>query len=387
LGDKGEAKRAAQRAGVPITPGYNPEHAATPEELLQAAQQVGFPVLLKAVAGGGGKGMRIVESPDTFLELAESAAREAQNAFGDPRLMLERYLARPRHIEVQILADQHGRVIHLYERECSIQRRYQKILEESPSPALDAATRAALCDAAVRLAASVGYTNAGTVEFLYEHTPDGGRFYFLEVNTRLQVEHPVTEMVTGVDLVHWQLRIAAGERLEIDLPAQRGHAIEARLYAEDPENDFAPSLGTLLVYQQPHLPGVRFDSGVEAGSVITHHYDPMIAKVIAHAPDRPTAIRRLISALEQTVALGVRTNQAFLIDVLQHPAFLGGELHTGFLSEHRLVPAASSPPEAVLLALALLQPLVGSKARRANGDGATPAIPSPWETLGRWRVG
>jgi 3-methylcrotonyl-CoA carboxylase alpha subunit len=199
LGDKGEAKRAAERAGAPTVPGYNPPHAATPDALLREAQRLGFPILLKAVAGGGGKGMRIVETPDAFLEAAESAAREAQNAFGDPRLMLERYLARPRHIEVQILADQHGRVIHLHERECSIQRRHQKIIEESPSPALSPETRAAICDAAVRLAETVGYTNAGTVEFLYEATPDGERFYFLEVNTRLQVEHPVTEMVTGVD--------------------------------------------------------------------------------------------------------------------------------------------------------------------------------------------
>ncbi len=388
LGDKGEAKRAAERAGVPTVPGYNPEHAATPEELLQAAQTIGFPVLLKAVAGGGGKGMRIADSPDAFLELAESAAREAQNAFGDPRLMLERYITRPRHIEVQILADQHGNAVHLYERECSIQRRHQKIIEESPSPALDSATRAALCDAAVRLAEAVGYTNAGTVEFLYEQTPEGNRFYFLEVNTRLQVEHPVTELVTGIDLVHWQLRIAAGEPLELETPPQRGHAIEARLYAEDPENDFAPSLGTLLAYQQPHLPGVRFDSGVETGSTITHHYDPMIAKVIAHAPDRPTAIRRLVNALEQTVALGVRTNQAFLIELLQHPAFVEGALHTGFLDEHAIRAAESQPPTEVLLALALLAPLARDKARVvARRDGGDAVVPSPWERFGRWRVG
>ncbi|MCS6919451.1 MAG: ATP-grasp domain-containing protein [Fimbriimonadales bacterium] len=387
LGDKGEAKRAAERAGVPTVPGYNPEHAAAPDELLQAAQAMGFPVLLKAVAGGGGKGMRIAESAERFLEIAESAAREAQNAFGDPRLMLERYVARPRHIEVQILADQHGRVIHLHERECSIQRRHQKIIEESPSPALDAPARAAICDAAVRLAEAVGYTNAGTVEFLYEPTPDGGKFYFLEVNTRLQVEHPVTEMITGVDLVHWQLRIAAGERLELDTPPQRGHAIEARLYAEDPENDFAPSLGELRAYQQPHLPGVRFDSGVEAGSAITHHYDPMLAKVIAHAPDRPTAIRRLVNALEQTVALGVRTNQAFLIELLQHPAFLQGALHTGFLQEHPIRALPDAPPEPVLLALALLEPLArGRKQAVATRDGGNAVAPSPWESLGRWRL-
>lgn len=387
LGDKGAAKRAAEHAGVPIVPGYNPDHAATPEALLRAAQAMGFPVLLKAVAGGGGKGMRIAENTDHFLEIAESAAREAQNAFGDPRLMLERYITRPRHIEVQILADQHRRVIHLHERECSIQRRHQKILEESPSPALDTTTRAAICDAAVRLAETVGYTNAGTVEFLYEHTPEGGRFYFLEVNTRLQVEHPVTEMVTGLDLVHWQLRIAAGERLELDTPPQRGHAMEARLYAEDPENDFAPSIGELHVYQQPHLPGVRFDSGVETGSAITHHYDPMLAKVIAHAPDRPTAIRRLVNALEQTVALGVRTNQAFLIELLQHPAFAAGTLHTGFLEEHSIRALPDAPPETVMIALALMEPLTrGQKRVVATRDGGNVVVPSPWESFGRWRL-
>jgi acetyl/propionyl-CoA carboxylase alpha subunit len=331
--------------------------------------------------------MRVVESPDAFLEAAESAAREAQNAFGDPRLMLERYLARPRHIEVQILADQHGRVIHLHERECSIQRRHQKIIEESPSPALSPETRAAICDAAVRLAETVGYTNAGTVEFLYEATPDGERFYFLEVNTRLQVEHPVTEMVTGVDLVHWQIRIAAGEPLTLETPPPRGHAIEARLYAEDPDNDFAPALGTLLAYALPHLPGVRVDSGVEAGAVITPHYDPMIAKVIAHAPDRPAAIRRLVNALEQTVALGVRTNQAFLIDLLQHPAFQAGDLHTGFLIEHRVSRGADTLPEPVLTALALLEPLARAMPPRAAAPDGLARAPSPWEQLGRWRIG
>ncbi|BCW94838.1 MAG: biotin carboxylase N-terminal domain-containing protein [Fimbriimonadales bacterium] len=384
LGDKGEAKRAAERAGVPIVPGYNPAHAASAEELQRAAQQIGFPVLLKAVAGGGGKGMRVVETPGAFLEAAESASREAQNAFGDPRLMLERYLARPRHIEVQVLADQHGRVLHLHERECSIQRRHQKIIEESPAPNLPPETRAALCDAAVRLAEAVGYTNAGTVEFLYD--PQTEQFYFLEVNTRLQVEHPVTEMVTGIDLVHWQLRIAAGEPLTLETPPQHGHAIEARLYAEDPDNDFAPALGTLLAYAQPHLPGVRFDSGVETGATITPHYDPMIAKVIAHAPDRLAAIRRLINALEQTVALGVRTNQAFLIDLLRHPAFQAGDLHTGFLAEHTVSRAENLPPEPVLTALALLEPLTRTLPTRAAGRDAAQRLPSPWEQLGRWRI-
>jgi acetyl/propionyl-CoA carboxylase alpha subunit len=246
--------------------------------------------------------------------------------------------------------------------------------------------RAAICDAAVRLAETVGYTNAGTVEFLYEVPPDGERFYFLEMNTRLQVEHPVTEMVTGVDLVQWQLLIAAGERLTLETPSTRGHAIEARLYAEDPDNDFAPAVGTLLTYTQPHLPGVRFDSGVETGSVITPHYDPMIAKVIAHAPDRTTAIRRLLNALEQTVALGVRTNQAFLIDLLQHPAFQAGDLHTGFLQEHPISHTESAPPEPVLLALALLEPITRAPARPTALAPDSRAY-SPWERLGRWRIG
>ncbi len=392
LGDKGEAKRLAEQVGVPIVPGYNPVTYATPEELLPHARMVGFPILLKAVAGGGGKGMRVVQTEEEFLASAESASREAQGAFGDPRLMLERYLARPRHIEVQILGDEHGAVCHLFERECSVQRRHQKIVEESPSPALDEATRTAITESAVRLAQAVGYTNAGTVEFLLETTPEGARFYFLEVNTRLQVEHPVTEMVTGVDLVHWQLRIASGERLDPTLFSlqQRGHAMEVRLYAEDPANEFAPSLGTLSVWETPHLPGVRVDSGVSAGSVITHHYDPMLAKIIAHAPDRPTTLRRLVSALEQMAVLGVRTNLTFLIRLLHHPAFVAGELHTGFLKEHTILaePTELAPPAEVLCALALVDTLARRTAGGVSGSNETKsATPSPWQTTGYWRLG
>ncbi|MFQ3611661.1 MAG: biotin carboxylase N-terminal domain-containing protein [Fimbriimonadales bacterium] len=392
LGDKGEAKRLAEQAGVPTVPGYNPTTATSAEDLLAHAQQIGFPVLLKAVAGGGGKGMRVVERPEEFLESAESASREAQGAFGDPRLMLERYIARPRHIEVQILGDEHGTVCHLFERECSVQRRHQKIVEESPSPALDAPTRTAITEAAVRLAQAVGYTNAGTVEFLLETTPEGARFYFLEVNTRLQVEHPVTEMVTGVDLVHWQLRIARGERLDDSLLSarQQGHAMEVRLYAEDPANDFAPSLGTLSVWSAPHLPSVRIDSGVDTGVAITHHYDPMLAKIIAHAPDRLTSIRRLVMALEQMAVLGVRTNLTFLIHLLQHPAFVSGALHTGFLKEHAIPaePTESLPPIEVLSALALVETIArrGGSAISAP-DGTKASLPTPWQTTGYWRLG
>ncbi|MCS7066266.1 MAG: ATP-grasp domain-containing protein [Fimbriimonadales bacterium] len=387
LGDKGEAKRLAERAGAPIVPGFIPQKPLTPDQLLQKARQIGFPLLLKAVAGGGGKGMRIVQDESEFLHAAESASREAEGAFGDPRLMLERYLPRPRHIEVQILADHYGKVLHLYERECSLQRRYQKIIEESPSPALDAETRTALTDAAVRIMQAAGYTNAGTVEFLLEETPEGAHFYFLEVNTRLQVEHPVTEMVTGLDLVHWQLRIAAGEPLPFEQGeiGQRGHAIEARLYAEDPANDFAPSLGTIAVWHAPHLPGVRLDSGVEQGSAVTHHYDPLLAKIIAWGVGREQACHRLISALQQMAVLGVRTNLELLIGVLSHPAFQAGALHTGFLQEHAelLTPEGVASPE-VLVALAILA-LTGQR-KRAIPTAEQPAL-SVWEQLGRWRLG
>ncbi|MEN3002031.1 MAG: biotin carboxylase N-terminal domain-containing protein [Armatimonadota bacterium] len=389
LGDKGEAKRLAERVGVPVIPGFIPQKPLPADQLLQQARQVGFPLLLKAVGGGGGKGMRIVPHESEFLHAAESASREAENAFGDPRLMLERYLPRPRHIEVQILADHHGKVLHLFERECSIQRRYQKIIEESPSPALDAETRAAITDAAVRVAQAVGYTNAGTIEFLLEETPDGARFYFMEVNTRLQVEHPVTEMVTGLDLVHWQLRVAMGEPLPFEQGeiVQRGHAIEARLYAEDPANDFAPSLGTIVVWHAPHLPGVRIDAGVEQGSIITHHYDPLLAKIIAWGADREQARRRLVLALQRIAVLGIRTNLGLLIDVLNHPAFQAGRLHTGFLQEHAdlLQPAAETPPEA-LVALALITTTAAGTESGARLPTAQTATPNVWQRLGRWRL-
>ncbi len=390
LGDKSAAKRVAEQVGVPTVPGFTPTEYVPPETLLEHARAIGFPVLLKAVAGGGGKGMRVVESEADFIPAAESAQREAEGAFGDPRLMLERYIPRPRHVEVQVLGDEYGNIIHLFERECSIQRRHQKIIEESPSPVIDPATRQALTESAVRLAQAVRYTNAGTFEFLVEQTEQGLRFYFLEVNTRLQVEHPVTEMVTGVDLVHWQLRIASGEPLTLTQEAftMRGHAIEARLYAEDPANDFAPQIGTLTAWYAPHLPGVRIDTGVETGNTITHHYDPMIAKVIAWASDRESACNRLVNALQQMVVLGVRTNLEFLIDLLQHPAFRAGALHTGFLGEHPITPSTDMPPLEVLQALAVLDPL----SQRQRGIGRTPATdslapPNLWEQLGYWRIG
>ncbi len=401
LGDKGEAKRVAEQVGVPTVPGFTPTEDVPLEALLEHARAIGFPVLLKAVAGGGGKGMRIVQSEEEFLPSAESARREAEGAFGDPRLMIERYIPRPRHVEVQILGDEYGNLIHLYERECSIQRRHQKIIEEAPSPILDPETRTALTDSALRLAKAVGYTNAGTCEFLVEETSEGLRFYFLEVNTRLQVEHPVTELITGVDLVHWQLRIASGEPLTLsqDSLPMRGHAIEARLYAEDPTNDFAPQLGTISAWHAPHLPSIRIDAGIIAGNTLTHHYDPMIAKVIAWAEDRQIACNRLLNALQQVIVLGVRTNLEFLIDLLSHPAFRAGALHTGFLEEHPLHKAKQSdiPPQEVLLALALIEPqevllalaLIEPLTQRQRPvQGISPApTTSVWEQIGHWRIG
>ncbi len=388
LGDKGAAKRIAEQNGIPTVPGFNPAEYVDAHTLLEQARRIGFPVLLKAVAGGGGKGMRTVWEESEFLHAAESAQREAEAAFGDPRLMIERYIPRPRHVEVQILADTHGTVLHFFERECSIQRRHQKIIEESPSPVLDDATRAALTDAAVKLARAVGYTNAGTVEFLVEETPDGLRFYFLEVNTRLQVEHPVTEMVTGVDLVHLQLRVASGEPLGLpqDAIRQRGHAIEARLYAEDPANAFAPSLGTVQVWEVPHLPHVRIDSGIVAGNTITHHYDPMIAKLIAWGENREQAIRRLIQALERTVVLGVRTNLGFLIDLLRHPAFQEGKLHTGFLEEYPLTGEPEELSLPVMAALGLAETLLRPRTQAHPVQDGAP-VADPWQTLGAWQIG
>jgi len=332
MGSKARARAIAQEAGVPVVPGLS-EDGHSEMALLEAAKEVGLPVLLKASAGGGGKGMRVVEDEAEFTEALQATRREARSAFGDDHLVLEKYIANPRHIEVQVLADHHGNAVHLFERECSIQRRHQKVLEESPSPALDARTRGAITQAAVTLARAVNYSNAGTVEFLWD---ESGHFYFLEMNTRLQVEHPVSEWVTGQDLVALQLQVAAGEPLPFvqDDLSQRGHAIEVRVYAEDPALQFAPQTGTLQVLKLAQGPGVRWDSGVERGSAITPHYDPLLAKLIVYGADRPAALRRLQQALRATVILGINTNLDFLQDVVGHPAFLQGKTTTGFIDEH-----------------------------------------------------
>jgi len=355
MGSKIEAKRRAREAGVPTVPGYDGDDQS--ETALHAqAQRVGFPLLIKASAGGGGRGMRVVESSDDFREALESAKREARAAFGDDTVLLERYLLEPRHIEFQILADAHGNTIHLGERECSIQRRHQKIVEEAPSVALSPELRAEMGGAAVRAAQSVGYANAGTCEFMLDRD---GAYYFLEMNARLQVEHPVTELVYGIDLVHWQLRIAGGERLTLEQAGvrPRGWAIETRLYAEDPANEMLPSTGTIVHWSAPEGPGIRIDSGVTTGSVVTHYYDPMLAKLIAFGSDRPSAIARLQLALQELTIDGVRTNVPLLLWIARNDAFARGDTTTRFLDEQfdESIFALRAPPkEASLLAAAAL---------------------------------
>ena len=327
MGDKLEAKRLAIAAGVPTLP------MAT--EVADAAATVGFPLLVKASAGGGGKGMRVVESADALDEAVASAQREARASFGDDTVFFERYVRRARHIEVQVLGDAHGTIVHLGERECSIQRRHQKVVEEAPSPVIDATQRAEIGEAAVAAARAVGYCSAGTVEFLYDE--ERREFSFLEMNTRLQVEHPVTELVTGIDLVREQLRIAEGAPLgygQQDVTLS-GHAVEVRLYAEDPDHDFLPAAGPVVVWEQAATPAVRYDSGIEAGSVIGVEFDPMLAKVIAHAPTRREAALKLALALERTRLAGLVTNRDFLVATLRHEAFLAGDTTTDFIERHR----------------------------------------------------
>ena len=331
MGDKAEARRRMQAAGVPVVPGY--EGLNDIDSLTQAADRLGYPLLVKAAAGGGGKGMRVVRQPAELSESIGAAQREALNAFNDQRLILERYIPNARHIEFQILAGAHGNTIHLFERECSLQRRHQKILEEAPSPllnspaAIDIGLRERMGATAVAAAQAVGYQNAGTVEFIVN--PTTLDHYFLEMNTRLQVEHPITELVSGLDLVHWQIRIADGEVLSLrqaDIK-QRGHAIECRLYAEDPANGFLPATGQLLRFIQPKGPGIRVDTGVTSGDEITIHYDPLVAKLIAYAENRPSAIARMQTALRETVLLGITSNGQFLQDVLSEAEFQSGQIN------------------------------------------------------------
>ncbi|XWX03770.1 biotin carboxylase N-terminal domain-containing protein [Aggregatilineales bacterium SYSU G02658] len=380
MGVKTTARALMQAAGVPVVPGYQSDEDDLPA-LIDAAQSVGFPLMVKAAGGGGGKGIRIVRAPHDLTEALTAARSEALKAFNDPRLFLERYIEHGRHIEVQLLGDQHGTLLHLYERDCSTQRRHQKIIEESPSPFLSVEQRAAIGEVAVRAGRAVNYVNAGTVEMIA--TPQG-ELFFLEMNTRLQVEHPVTEFVTGLDLVKWQLRIAAGERLPFTQAqiSQRGHAIECRLYAEDPQNGFLPAVGRVEQFIPPQMPGVRVDSGVQSGDEITIHYDPMIAKIIAHDETRAAAIARMIAALRQTVVLGTVTNREFLLQLLEHPDFRAAQIDTTTLDE-RL--AEFLPPEPQPSPLAFIAAALAMQSP-AQAAPAPEAAPDPWARRDGWRL-
>lgn len=389
MGVKTEARALMERAGVPLVPGFQQEDASD-EDFQSAAERIGYPVMVKAAGGGGGKGIRIVHQPADLPEALAAARHEAEHAFGDPRLFLEKYIEHARHIEIQVIADMHGHTVHLFERECSAQRRHQKIIEESPSTLLTPDVRAQMGKAAVAAARAVGYVNAGTVEFIA--TQDGA-FYFLEMNTRLQVEHPVTEYVTGVDLVKLQLHIAAGGELPFEQGdlSQRGHAIECRLYAEDPHNGFLPAVGRLERFIPPVGPGIRVDSGVQSGDTITLHYDPMIAKIIVHDSSRAAAIDRLRYALDQTIILGTTTNLPFLRALVAHPAFAAGEVHTGFVDENlgALLPEQGELPVEALVAAALAEQQGQQTAPTADPQtGHTRSDRySPWDRADRFRVG
>lgn len=384
LGDKVESRKAMEKAGIPMTPGYTSDEMDL-AVFKQEAEKIGYPLLVKAAAGGGGKGMRVVRSAGELEEAVEGAMREAKGAFGDSRVFIEKWVERPRHVEFQIFSDTHGNHIHVFERECSIQRRHQKVVEETPSTALTPELRKRMGEAAVETARAANYVNAGTVEFLLD---DNGDFYFLEVNTRIQVEHPITEEVAGVDLVAEQFRVAAGMPLQWkqeDL-IQRGHAVECRIYAEDPASGFLPAAGPLLYLREPTGPGIRVDSGVVQGVDVPIHYDPIMAKVIAYGPTREISTQRMINALEGYVALGVPTTAPFLRDVLASKPFAEGETQTDFIDRHFQGWTGWSEEDR-LIALAAAGSLSSAK---SNGNGAATQAAgpvSPWSELGNWRIG
>ena len=386
MGSKSAAKQIMNAAGVPLVPGYHEEDQSL-QRLKLAADAVGYPLVIKASAGGGGKGMRVVRSHEEFDAALQGAKREAAAAFGDDRVLLEKYLERPRHVEIQVFADSHGNCVHLFERDCSIQRRHQKVVEEAPAPGLSEELRSSMGAAAIAAARAIGYVGAGTVEFLLD---DDGAFYFMEMNTRLQVEHPVTEMITGQDLVAWQLKVAAGEAL----PCRQeelvisGHAIEVRIYAEDPAREFLPSIGKLRHLRQPQESAhVRVDTGVRQGDAVGMHYDPMLAKLIIWEHDRKRAVRRLQQALADFQVIGVTTNLGFLAAVASLPAFAAAELDTGFIERHRaeLIPEAGPASDRVL-ALASLDVLL-KRCRDADAAAEKTSDPySPWHGTAGWQL-
>jgi 3-methylcrotonyl-CoA carboxylase alpha subunit len=374
MGSKAESRRLMQSLGVPVVPGYDGEDQSR-DTLRREAAMIGFPLLVKASAGGGGKGMKIVRAAEELDAAIESAAREAMKAFGDDRLLLERYIEEPRHVEFQIFGDGEGTIVHLFERDCSIQRRHQKVVEETPAPRYSDELRQRMAKAAIAAAAGVEYRNAGTVEFIV--TPEND-FYFLEMNTRLQVEHPVTELVTGVDLVRAQIAVAGGASLPWtqDGLQQRGHAIQVRIYAEDPDDRFLPQSGTIAAYREPSGPGVRVDAGVMRGSEIGVSFDPMLSKLICFAESRDAAIDRVSRALRDYVILGTKTNVSWLRRVITHPAFRAGEVSTRFVTQHDLSPQAS---EAAAEIAALL--VAAPRAARATTTARTSSV---WDVLGDW---
>ena len=395
MGDKAESKIAMKRAGVPTVPGF--EGLESESDFKKAAQEIGYPVLVKAAAGGGGKGMRVVNQVEELKEAIESARREASNAFGDDRLLVEKYIADAHHIEFQVFGDTHGHIVHLFERECSTQRRYQKIIEETPSPLLTPELRRQMGEAAVAAAQAVNYFNAGTIEFIFDPSlstlrePQGGAFYFLEMNTRLQVEHPITELTTGLDLVQWQIRVAAGERFPYSQEqlTQRGHAIECRVYAEDPANGFLPSTGKLLQYIEPRGPGIRVDSGFRAGDEVTHFYDPLLAKLIVFGESRETAIQKMQAALREFVVHGVTTNIDFLQDVLTHEDFAAGNVSTKWVENNfKWTPPAPSFESLIAVSLADSSTSIGNNVVNRQSEIVNPSEHdpfSPWKNPNGFR--
>lgn len=391
MGLKDAAKALMEKASVPVVPGYHGENQDA-DFLGQQAERIGYPVLIKAVAGGGGKGMRRVDAPADFAKELKSAQREAGSAFGDERVLVEKYVARPRHIEIQVFADGHGQVVSLYERDCSLQRRHQKVIEEAPAPGMPPEMRKAMGEAAVAAAKAIGYRGAGTVEFIADASdglkPDG--FWFMEMNTRLQVEHPVTEAITGLDLVEWQLRVAAGEHLPLtqDKVPLKGHAVEVRLYAEDPAKKFFPSIGKLLRLRLPsNMPHVRADMGVREGDEVSMFYDPMIGKIVAHGETRLIALRTLRGFLSRMEVAGPKTNLAFLAAAMGHEAFMAGDIDTGFIDWHlnQLVPKGGPEPRVLALGVAahLLRRRAQLEASQRKGDEPF----SPWSASDSWVLG
>ena len=377
MGDKISARNFAEAHGVPVAPSVMP--TGDLDAFVAQAEAIGFPLLIKAAAGGGGKGMSIVRSAADLGEAARLASSEAARYFGDGRVYAETYVERPRHIEVQVLGDGEGGAIHLFERECSVQRRFQKIIEEAPSAGLPAALREAICASAVRLSAAAKYKNAGTVEYILGAD---GRFFFLEMNTRLQVEHPVTEMITGLDLVRCQIEIAAGKGLPLAQAEVKadGHAIECRICAEDPERDFMPETGAVQYLGVPEEPWLRFENALEQGQKITADFDPMLAKLVVHGGDRNEAVDRAVAALRDLVLLGVTTNIDYLARVLDHPAFRAGDLHTGFVGQHR--DALAAPP---VHHTALIQVLAAAALGFRDFHDLALATPEPYAAIGGWR--